>query len=237
MLVRPATFLAIALAAIAQPSFDVASVKLNTSGDRTSLTRRGEDSLLLQNWPLRDIVLKAYDLKNYALIAPTWLASRNFDVNAKGAGKMTESELRKMLQSLLMERFQIKVHAESGQRDVFVLLPAKGGPKLSPAQDAGAFGIDISQYPDRTKVVCRHCTMDNFANVVADHVNRPVIDQSGLAGECSFTLEWSPTQNGTDPGPSIFTALSEQLGLRLEARKVPVPILVVDSIRQTPTDN
>jgi uncharacterized protein (TIGR03435 family) len=182
-------------------------------------------------------VLKAYDLKNYALIAPNWLASQNFDINAKGAGKVTENELREMLQSLLVERFHIKVHAESDQRDAFVLLPAKGGPKLSPVQDVGAFGVDVSQYTDRTKVVCRHCTMDNLANVLADHVNLPVIDQSRLSGECSFTLEWSPNQNATDPGPSIFTAMQEQLGLRLEARKVRVPILVVDSISQTPTDN
>jgi uncharacterized protein (TIGR03435 family) len=237
-LLRLAIFFPVAVAAIGQVSFDVASVKLNTSGDRSSFTRRGEDSLALQNWPLRDIVLKAYNLKNYALTAPNWLASRNFDINAKGAGKVTESELRQMLQSLLVERFHIKVHAESKEHDAFVLLPARGGIKFNPVpHDGGTFGVDVSRYPDRTKVVCRHCTMDNLANVVADQVNGAVIDQSGLSGEYSLTLEWSPNQNATDPGPSIFTALNEQLGLRLEARRMPVPILVVDSISQVPTDN
>jgi hypothetical protein len=75
-----ATVLVVAAMASAQPSFAVASVKLNTSADRSSFTRQGEDSLVLLNWPLRDIVLKAYDLKNYALAAPNWLASRIFDI-------------------------------------------------------------------------------------------------------------------------------------------------------------
>jgi|SRR5580658_5152389 uncharacterized protein (TIGR03435 family) len=85
-----------AATAIAQPSFEVASIKLNVSGDRSSFSRRGEDSLAPQNWPLRDIVLKAWDLKIYALSAPDWLASRNFDIDAKAAGKVTEGELRRM---------------------------------------------------------------------------------------------------------------------------------------------
>jgi uncharacterized protein (TIGR03435 family) len=67
---------------MAQSSFEVASIKLNVSLDRSSFTRRGGDSLVLQNWPLRNIILKAYGLKNYALDAPDWLASRNFDINA-----------------------------------------------------------------------------------------------------------------------------------------------------------
>jgi uncharacterized protein (TIGR03435 family) len=237
MQLRIALLFSVAVAAIGQMSFDVASIRLNTSGDKNSFSRRGEDSLILQNWPLRDIVLKAYDLQNYALAAPDWLASRYFDINAKAVGKVTESELRRMLQSLLVERFHIKVHAESKARDAFVLLPAGGGLKISPVHDRGAFGVDVSRYSDSTKVACRHCTMDNLAGVLADQVNRAVIDQSGLSGEYSVTLEWSPNQNAADPGPSIFTALKEQLGLRLEARRVPVPIIVVDRISQVPTDN
>jgi len=235
MELRAAIFL-FAISARAQVSFEVASVKPNTFGDRSSITRRGEDSLVLQNWSLRNIVLKAYGLKNYALTAPDWLASRNFDINAKGAGKVIENELRQMLQALLVERFHIKVHAESNELHAFVILPAKGGLKINPVHDEGVFGVDISRYPDRTKVSCRQCTMDNLANILADQVKRAVVDQSGFSAEYSFTLEWSPNQN-SDPGPSIFTALNEQLGVRLESRKVLVPILVVDRISQIPTEN
>ena len=235
MELRIAIFL-FAISATAQVSFEVASVKLNASGDRSSFTRRGEDSLILQNWSLRNIVLKAYDLKNFALTAPDWLASRNFDINAKGAGKVTESELRQMLQSLLVARFHIKVHTESNELHAFVIVPAKSGLRVSPVHDEGAFGVDLSRFPDRTKITCRHCTMDNLANILADQVDRAVIDQSGLSGEYTFTLEWAPNQ-GAGSGPSIFTALNEQLGMRLESRRLSVPILVVDSISQTPTEN
>ena len=79
--------------------------------------------------------------------------------------------------------------------------------------------------------------MDKFTNVLADEVNLAVVDQSGIPDEFSFTLEWSPDQSADDAGPSIFTALKEQLGMQLESRRVPVPILVVDSISQTPTEN
>jgi len=146
--------------AIAQPSFEVASIKLNISGDRSSFTRRGEDSLALQNWPLRNIVLRAYDLKNYALNAPDWLASRNFDINAKASGKVNEKELRQMLQSLLRDRFQMKVHPATKELQAYVLLPAKGGLKVKPVHDNGVFGVDVSHFPDKTIVACRHCTME-----------------------------------------------------------------------------
>jgi Protein of unknown function (DUF3738) len=85
----PVPSLLFAAIAFAQPSFEIASIKLNVSGDRSSVTRRGENSLVLRNWPLRNIVLKAYDLKNYALNAPDWLSSRNFDINAKASGEHT----------------------------------------------------------------------------------------------------------------------------------------------------
>jgi uncharacterized protein (TIGR03435 family) len=231
-----ATLLFAALAT-AQPSFETASIKLNVSGDRSSFTRRGEDSLALQNWPLRDIVLKAYDLKNYALEAPDWLASRNFDINAKASGRITEGELRQMLQSLLKDRFQLKAHPAEKELRAYALFPAKGGLKLSPIHDDGVFGVDVSHFPEKTRIACRHCTMDKVANVLAGEVNVPVVDQSGIPEEYSFTLEWSPKQNPDDAVPSIFTALSEQLGMRLDPRRMPISILVVDSISRTPSEN
>jgi len=164
-------------------------------------------------------------------------ASRNFDVNAKASGKVTEGELRQMLQSLLKDRFQMKVHPASKEIQAYVLLPAKGALKHKSFHDYGVFGVDVSHFPDKTRIACRHCTMDKLADVLADQVNLAVVDQSGSPEEYSFTLEWSPNQNADDAGPSIFTAMNEQLGMRLESRRVPVSILVVDSISQTPSEN
>jgi uncharacterized protein (TIGR03435 family) len=157
-------------------------------------------------------VLRAYDLKNYALNAPDWLAARNFDINAK-------------------------VHTATKDLQAYALLPAKGGLKLKPVHDNGVFGVDVSHFPDKTRVACRHCTMDKLASILADHVNLAVVDQSGIPQEFSFTLEWSPDQNADNAGPSVFTALKEQLGVQLESRRVPVSILIVDNISQTPTGN
>jgi uncharacterized protein (TIGR03435 family) len=224
------------LTAAAQPSFEVASIKPHISGDRTSVSRASEGSLVLQNWSLRRIVLKAYDLKDYALTAPDWLASADFDISANAGGKATEAELRQMLQSLLAVRFQLKIHPSLKELHAYVLLPAKAGFKLKPAHD-GVPGADVSRGSRKTTIACRVCSMDDLVSVLSGHVDRAVIDQSGIPDTYSFTIEWSPDQNADDAGPSIFTALNEQLGLRLDLRKVPVSIVVVDSIRRTPTEN
>jgi uncharacterized protein (TIGR03435 family) len=223
-------------AAAAQASFEVASVKLNVSGSRSTVTRTSEDFLLLQNWPLREIVLKAYELKDYALIAPDWLASRNFDIQAKAGGKMTKVEQSQMLQSLRAERFQLEAHFESREMAAYALLPAKGGPKLKPAGD-GPFDVDLSRGARKTTIACKHCSLDDFAGVLSGQLHRAVVDHSGIPRAYSFTLEWSPDQNADDGGPSVFTALAEQLGLRLELRRLPIAILVVDSINRTPAEN
>src|SRR5215467_5233546 len=89
--------LLVAAAATAQPAFEVASVRANTSGDRSSFSRTGKNLLVLQNWSLQRIVLKAYDLKGYALAGPDWLASLSFDINAKTEGPVTEAGLRQIV--------------------------------------------------------------------------------------------------------------------------------------------
>lgn len=185
---------------------------------------------------MREIILKAYDLKVYALTTPDWTASRSFDINAKAARKVTEAELRRMLQSLLAERFQLQAHAAVKEMQAYALMPSKDGFKLKPVED-GAADFDLFRSSQKTTIACRHCSMENFANVLSGQLDIAVIDRTGVPGAYSFDLEWSPNQNADDAGPSIFTALSEQLGLRLEPRRAPISILVVDSISKTPTEN
>jgi len=233
---KAAAGLLFAYTALGQLTFDAASVKPNFSGDRSTVTRRGENSLVLTNWPLREIILKAYDLKVYALDAPDWTASLSFDINAKAGRKVSEAELRQMLQALLLERFQLKAHSAVKEMQAYALLPAKGGIKLKPVQD-GAFDYDLTHGIHRTAMVCRHCSTDNLANVLSGQLDIPVVDQSSVPGAYSFTLEWSPNQNADDAVPSIFSAVSEQLGLGLEARKAPISILVIDSVSKTPVEN
>jgi uncharacterized protein (TIGR03435 family) len=225
-----------AATAAAQTSFEVASIKPNNSGDGSDSVNTTDGSVVMRNVPLRMIIEDAYDLKRYALTAPDWLDNQRFDINARADAKVKQEELRLMLQSLLAERFQLKTHRESKEMSAYVLLPAKSGFKLKPAEGSGS-GINSSRGAGKAKATCRHVSMARLADFLSGRVDHPVVDQSGIPDAYDFTLEWSPEQNTEDPGPSIFTALSEQLGLRLEPRKVPVSILVVDSISKMPTEN
>ena len=162
--------------------------------------------------------------------------SQRFDINAKVDGTVKSEELRLMLQSLLAERFQLKAHREQKEMSGYALLAAKGGFKLKPAVGEGS-SINSNRGGKQAKAACKHVSMSGLAEFLSGQVDLQVIDQSGIPDAYDFTLEWSPEQNSEDAGPSIFTALNDQLGLRLERRKLPVSILVVDSIGKTPTEN
>ena len=190
--------LLLAATATAQSAFEVASVKANTSGDRSSFSRIGKDSVVLQNWSLRRIIQEAYDLKDYALTSPDWLASLSFDINAKTTGPVTEAALHQMLRALLIERFGLKAHTISQEKQAYVLLTAKSGLKArsvtdgSPATD----DCDLSRFPEKTRISCRHCSLDYLAEVLSGQLDGIAVDQSGVKATYAFTLEWSP-----NPGP------------------------------------
>ncbi len=228
--------LVFAAAAAAQSSFEVASIKPNNSGDGNDSVNTTDGSLTMRNVSLRMIIEDAYDLKRYTLTAPAWLDTQRFDITAKVGTKVKHEELQQMLQSLLTERFELKAHREPREISGHALLPAKNGFKLKPAEGNGS-SINSSRGAGKAKAACKHVSMSRLADFLSNRVDRPVVDQSGISDAYDFTLEWSPDQNAEDAGPSIFTALNEQLGLRLEPRKLPVSILVVDSISKTPTEN
>jgi uncharacterized protein (TIGR03435 family) len=144
-----------------------------------------------------------------------------------------------MLQTLLADRFQMALHRETRQLPMYWLVIAKNGPKIHAVEDgegktSGGPGNFVA-----TKITMRH-----FADLIARQAGLPVVDSTGLGGVFSFTLEWSPgadlkmssAETDTTKG-SIFTALQEQLGLKLESGKGPVEVLVVDRIERKPTAN
>jgi len=192
---------------------------------------------MLQNWSLRRIVLKAYEIKDYALTAPDWLASLTFDINAKTTGPVTETGLDQMLKTLLIERFHLKAHTIVQDKQAYLLLTAKNGFKPKPVKDGSPAidDCDLSRYPEKTSLSCRHASLGYLAEVLSAQLNSIVVDRSEVKATYAFTLEWSPNPGGV--APSIFTALQEQLGLRLDRRKVPVSILVVENIGKTPAGN
>ena len=227
-------------------SFDVASIRPHQGPlrniDITSIGTRLEATAAVMQ-----LILYAYDLKAYQVVpgSPNMPLYDFYDVVAKAAGDRapTRSEFRQMLQSLLAGRFQLKFHREMKEMPVYALVVGPRGSKLKPsAPDASAVGRMMVD--GRNYVVTRpKATMDDIVGAITNSfLDRPVIDHTGLTGtyelKLTFTPDISSNRRG-EPDPSdisIFTAVQEQLGLKLEPQKAMVEILVVDHIEK-PSDN
>jgi uncharacterized protein (TIGR03435 family) len=148
-----------------------------------------------------------------------------------------------MLQNLFAERFHLVLHPETRQMPTYSLVVAKGGAKLHPVDDGPQ---STSGRPGRLEAT--RITMDKLANLLSRMTGQPVLNETGLTGVFTFTVEWAPDETqhpdgspeAVTPaagGPSLFSALQEQLGLKLDGRKAPAEVLVVDRIDRTPTEN
>jgi len=232
-------------------AFEVASIKPNTSGDRGSRTNSTKGEMVVTNATLKSIIQGAYNVREYSFSGPDWLSSVRFDINAKFPPEDSAPVSREqrnltrqlMMQGLLAERFKLVAHFETKMLPGYALVVAKKGAKLKP-----------SEKKDGTSISTNNGVMDGYgmsikslANMVGNVLQGPVADMTGIEGSYDIKLEWSSDDGrsgGGDDGklasdtrPSIFTALQETLGLRLETRKIPVEILVVDRVEKTPTEN
>jgi uncharacterized protein (TIGR03435 family) len=171
--------------------------------------------------------------------APDWVmsGSERFTIEAKAEDptKATEQQLLGMLQNLLVDRFKLKFHTESKDMPGFALLIVKNGPKLQKATGEDvvtSFGASLKPIPGQPiTLTARNWSIPMLTNLLSQIGPGPVIDKTGLQGLYDFKLAWDDAA-----GPSVFTALQEQLGLRLEAQKVPVPYFVIESA-QRPSEN
>ena len=199
------------------------------------------------NASLRNLIRVAYNLELYQLEAPGWLESARFDVIATLHPGSTRDEANLMLQNLLADRFQLKLHRETRELAVYALLVAQGGAKLKRSDDPNAPSavargrgtIGVAGPRKRFEFDAR--SMAQFANTLANEVDRPVIDRTGLTGQYDIRLDFAPPKTtALSPDPQtvdLFTALTEQLGLKLEPSRGPVVLLVVDSVSKQPTEN
>jgi uncharacterized protein (TIGR03435 family) len=213
-------------------NFEVASVKSDKSQTGVDRIKFSKGSLMIENVSLKRCIGMAYgieDGRNYLLSGPEWIDSERFDILAKFPPETPEREVPLMLQSLLAERFNLAVHRETRQFSAYALVIAKGGAKLHPAE--------APQGSYRFKALAGHATGFSISMpMFADRLSRPdfqldrrVVDFTGLEGTFDIKLDWDDA--------SIFTAIQEQLGLKLEARKVPLEVLVVDRVNRVPTAN
>lgn len=191
---------------------------------------------------VRSLIQIAYKMQDWAISGgPDWLESARYDVEATLPAGSTESQVPAMMQALLAERFQLATRRETREFAVYKLMVAKKGPKLKPG-DTGEQWKDGAMKGGifRGGLELHQCSMSMLAGILAGRLGRPVLDETNLTQVYDINLRWAP--DDAPPGsseaerPSLFTALEEQLGLKLESTKAPVEILVVTQISK-PTAN
>ncbi len=223
--------LAISVLQAATPAFEVASIKPSKSAEKGFSTHERGGQVFLESIPLVEAVKMAYDLKDYAVSAPDWMQTARFDVMAKPPGYAARPQLRLMLQGLLAERFKLQTHREKKEVSGYELVPAKNGFKLKPVEPGGN-----DFYTGTGMLRASKVSMSQFADWLARRVGRPVEDKTGTKDVYSFELTYTPDTPDPD-GPSIFTAIQDQLGLKLQGQKTMVDVLIVDRCERMPTEN
>jgi uncharacterized protein (TIGR03435 family) len=232
-----AVFLTLAQGARAQ-TFEVASVKLadpNAPGTMVAFPNGG--TFHATGITANGCILLAYDIQAFQLMGgPSWAGGERYDILAKmpadaaGAPSGPESmqRMKTAVRALLADRFQLAVHKETKALPAYGLVVAKSGFKLKAAVDDSPGGWSSG----RGNLKAQRTSLDSFALYLSSILNRPVVDMSGIKGVFDITLEWAPDDADPSSGPSIFAALQEQLGLRLETEKAPVETIVIDRIEK-----
>ena len=164
---------------------------------------------------------------------PAWLSSDHYDIIAKSGdeGALAWDRAMQMLQSLLADRFQLKIHREMKETPVYELVAGKNGPKLKEAAADAKPGLVMRGTASGMHMEVTKGTMDQLARQLSTTAGRPVVDKTGLTGSYAYTLDWVRADRIPDSDsnlPSIFNAVQEQLGLKLESTKAPVEVIIVD---------
>jgi uncharacterized protein (TIGR03435 family) len=231
----------------AAPQFDVAAIHLHESQphEHNSIWSSPFDGRFkAENMSVLMLVQWAYEIPDTRILnLPGWAKSTFFNIDAEGdpaidrqLSKMSSDAGRKvkerMVQTLLADRFKLVTHTETRELPIYALVVAKGGAKLGNMNDGGTV---VNSWRDHLEVQGSN-SLALLAEVLADELGRPVVDRTGIAGRYHLTLKWTPDDAASaaapssNAPPSIFTALQEQLGLKLESQKGPVQVLVVDHV-------
>jgi uncharacterized protein (TIGR03435 family) len=232
-----------------QPSFEVVSIKPNNSLANGMGNRFDPELFSWTNVTLRVLIQQTYRVRDYQIQgAPNWVNSDRWDITAKSDGPTTFDQKNEMDKTLLRERFEMEFHRETKELPMYSLVALRNGPRFQePNLDDLPASLEIG-----TGLISGHkWDVSSFAGILSAQINTPVLDKAGLKGIFDFKLEWTPIPNegdfssrndSNDPsptapsGPTIFTAIQEQLGLKLESTKGPIEVLVIDSVRK-PSEN
>lgn len=232
----------------AHPTFEVATIKPTKPGEqRTFIVWRGTDMQVV-NFSLASLVKFAYDVQDKQILgAPDWFNTDRFDISAKPdtPGNPNGDQLKEMVQKLLADRFALKLHKDEKEMGAYVLTVGKSGPKMK-QNTSNPNGLPGLFFGPIGTLHVMNATMENFTGLMQSTVlDRPVVDKTGLTGRWDFTLKWTPDESqftgmgikippppadDPNPAPPLFTAIQEQLDMKLEAQKTQVPVLVIDHV-------
>lgn len=237
--------------------YDVVSIKPNNDVNSPTRWRTTDDSFLANNMSLSMLLVAAYDTRPDLISGlPEWVKNAHYDLTAKtdadpaALKRLTPAQRSAMLANVLTERFQLKIHPETKELPVYDLVVVKGGSKLKP--NAAVMVADPAVLPKpgmrpgmimmgRGQFTGEAVALSSLINSLANELERNIIDKTGLTGNFDIHLKWTPANTPADagqpdPAPPLFTALEEQLGLKLIPAKGPVQTWVVDHIDH-PTEN
>ena len=247
-------------AAVTLPEFDAVSIKPNRSSTGFFRLRFTDDGVMVENASLLMIIRAAYGMFNSLddkfIGIPDWAKTERYDIEAKVNGadapvfqKLSFDNRQLMVQATLADRFKLQSHRETREQPVYVLVIAKSGPKFQESKPVE--GSDPGGTIDRKRgqITAKDVVVSQLVTALTQTLGRTVVDKTEmLKGKYDFTLAWAPDdagasssseQSSTPPeasGPSIFTAIQEQLGLKLESAKGPVECLVIDHVER-PSEN
>lgn len=241
------------------PAFEVASVKPNITDGEPSMSVPPRGSVAIVNVPLENVIVNAYGVPAFRVVdAPAWITRERFDISAKIPDDAAPGQQRSMLQSLLEGRFKLRVRRETRDQPIYTVVIARSDGRLGPrlkqsSADCAAAAKSASPLtfspdgpcaalfgvgPAGGRIISKGQPLARVISALSMAVSRGVVDRTGLQGPFDVELEWSSdvgTGATNSNTPSIFTALQEQLGLRLEPSRGPVEVLVIDSVeRPTP---
>lgn len=233
------------------PAFEVASVRAidHIAGQRYGLEEITvhPGSLSMRNVRLRACIKWAYDVKDYQITGPEWLGAPGwmgagvdrYNVLGKARDQAPISELRLMLRSLLADRLQLKLHQESRTMRVLALELAKGPHRLHATDDQTA--AEAQMYQNSRGLGWRHASVQEFADFISGPLRTPVLDHTGLKGRFDFQLsdgtQSKQSVNPADREALVIDQIRDELGLKMQAQKAPIDVLVIDHIEKLPAEN
>jgi len=239
---RLAILCALTVNAALGQKFEVVSIKPNDSNSQNESDGNSGGRFRATNIPVRALIARAYGMPQAQVLGPDWLDAARFDIVAKFPEGFVLSvpnllQVQAMHRNMLADRFKLEAHTETRSLPAYALVIDKKGAKLGDAKE----GCSASRSNNYGTFIGTCITMKSFAEFVSWYADLPVVDMTGVNGSYDVNLKWTVERKRADAGDSMVgtaldIALQEQLGLKLERRKLPIDVLVVDRVEK-PTEN